>query len=426
MNKKVIVAGAGHGGLVAAALLSREGFDVTVFEKHKRMEMGYDWNDCMNPAAFDRLGIPRPADEDLLPFSGMNYLSPDCSRIVFDHRNNKVSSLGERKAILRHLIAFAEQNGARLRFGVTAGQAVVEEDRVVGLETSEGTFDCGLLIDACGMDSPVRRSLPESFGILREFADSDTLYTYRAFYERTNRNKSFPKFTCCFFHNGVKSLDWMITEEDYVDVLITSFGGIDDEIIQNGVADFRRLHSGFGTAIVRGGQVSKIPVRRTVPVFVADGYAAVGDSAAMVEPLSGSGITRSVEAGAILAQVAAASQNGFTKEELWAYETLYFDKWLTGILRDDATRLLMLSMTFDRLNDMFLKKVITAKELCGDQAPPNDRRNKTLGVLTTPGVVPGLLQYSARSNRIESMVERFPREYDEKQVRRWAAAYEKF
>lgn len=426
MGKKVIVAGAGHGGLVAAALLSREGFDVTLFEKQRREDMGYDWNDCMNPAVFDRLEIPRPSDEELEPFSGMNYLSPDCSRIVFDHRNNKVSSLGERKAILRHLIAFAEQNGAKFRFGVTVGQAVMEEDRVVGLETSEGQIACDLLIDACGMDSPVRQSLPESFGILRQFADRDTLYTYRAFYERTNRNRSFPKFTCCFYHNGVQSLDWMITEEEYVDVLITSFGGIDEEIIQNGVADFRRLHSGFGTAIVRGGQVSKIPVCRTLPVFVADGYAAVGDSAAMVEPLSGSGITRSVEAGAILAQVAAKAQNNFTKADLWEYETLYFEKWLKGILRDDATRMLMLSMTFDQLNAMFLKKVITAKELCGDETPPHDMRNKALGVLSTPGVVSGLLHYSARMNKVDKLCEQFPREYDEKKVRRWADAYARF
>ena len=426
MNQKVIVAGAGHGGLVAAALLSREGFDVTVFEKQKRMELGYDWNDCMNPAVFDRLGIPRPADEDLLPFSGMNYLSPDCSRIVFDHRNNKVSSLGERKAILRHLIAFAEQNGVKLRFGVTVGQAVTEDDRVVGLETSEGVFDCGLLIDACGMDSPVRQSLPESFGILRQFAAEDTLYTYRAFYERTNRNKSFPKFTCCFFHNGVKSLDWMITEEEYVDVLITSFGGIDDEIIQNGVADFRRLHSGFGSAIVRGGQVSKIPVRRTLPVFVADGYAAVGDSAAMVEPLSGSGITRSVEAGAFLAQAALHSQNNFSKADLWEYEALYFEKWQKGILRDEATRLLMMGLNYQQLNAMFLKKVITAKELCGDEPLPHDQRNKTLGVLSTPGVIAGLLRYTARTSRVDQLCALFPTAYDEAQVQRWAKAYDRF
>ncbi len=426
MSKKIIVAGAGHGGLVAAALLSRDGFDVTVYEKQKREEMGYDWNDCMNPSVFDRLQIPRPSDEELLPFSGMNYLSPDCTRIVFDRRSQKSSFLGERKAILKRLIGFAEENGAKLCFGVTVGAAVVEQERVVGLETDAGRFDCDLLIDACGMDSPVRQSLPESFGILQRIPEAQTLYTFRAFYERTNRSKAFPTFTCCFFHNGSNTLDWMITETDYVDVLIASFGSLSDEVVQSSVADFRRLHGGFGETIVRGGQRSKIPVRRTLPIFVADGYAAVGDSAAMLEPLSGSGITVSVEAGTYLAQVAAGSQHNFSKADLWEFEALYFDRWLRMILRDDATRLLMQSMNYRQLNDMFLKKVITAKELCGDETPPHDRRNKALGVMTTPGVVPGLLHYTARLKRVDKLRERFPREYEEEKVRRWAKEYDRF
>ena len=33
MGKKIIVAGAGHGGITAAALLAKAGFDVTVYER---------------------------------------------------------------------------------------------------------------------------------------------------------------------------------------------------------------------------------------------------------------------------------------------------------------------------------------------------------------------------------------------------------
>ena len=37
--KKVIVAGAGHGGIAAAALLAKEGYEVTVLEMKKRADM---------------------------------------------------------------------------------------------------------------------------------------------------------------------------------------------------------------------------------------------------------------------------------------------------------------------------------------------------------------------------------------------------
>ncbi|MBQ3051771.1 MAG: NAD(P)-binding protein, partial [Clostridia bacterium] len=35
MSKTIIVAGAGHGGLTAAALLAKAGFDVTIYERNE-------------------------------------------------------------------------------------------------------------------------------------------------------------------------------------------------------------------------------------------------------------------------------------------------------------------------------------------------------------------------------------------------------
>lgn len=48
MGKKIIVAGGGHGGIAAAALLAEHGFDVTVYEKNRREDMGYDWTDIFD------------------------------------------------------------------------------------------------------------------------------------------------------------------------------------------------------------------------------------------------------------------------------------------------------------------------------------------------------------------------------------------
>ena len=40
MDRKIIVAGAGHGGIVAAYYLALEGYDVTVYEKGKKGKLG--------------------------------------------------------------------------------------------------------------------------------------------------------------------------------------------------------------------------------------------------------------------------------------------------------------------------------------------------------------------------------------------------
>ena len=41
----ILIAGTGHGGLVAGALLAQSGFDVTVVEKERREALGHDWED---------------------------------------------------------------------------------------------------------------------------------------------------------------------------------------------------------------------------------------------------------------------------------------------------------------------------------------------------------------------------------------------
>ena len=64
--KKILVAGAGHGGLTAAINLAEKGYDVTVIEAKDRDSIGHDWHDSMNMSAFDMSGVPRPS-ADILP-----------------------------------------------------------------------------------------------------------------------------------------------------------------------------------------------------------------------------------------------------------------------------------------------------------------------------------------------------------------------
>ena len=54
---KIIVAGAGHGGIVAAMYLSIEGHDVTVYEKQEKSSVGLDQRDFLDASALDFAGI---------------------------------------------------------------------------------------------------------------------------------------------------------------------------------------------------------------------------------------------------------------------------------------------------------------------------------------------------------------------------------
>ena len=65
--KKIIVAGAGHGGIAAAALLAKQGYDVTVLEMKKRADMGHDWHDVMAKSSLTDVGFTMPADGTFTP-----------------------------------------------------------------------------------------------------------------------------------------------------------------------------------------------------------------------------------------------------------------------------------------------------------------------------------------------------------------------
>ena len=57
---KIVIIGAGHGGLQAAKELSKDGFDVTVYEKNSPEKVSYDWRDDVEPTVFEELKIVLP------------------------------------------------------------------------------------------------------------------------------------------------------------------------------------------------------------------------------------------------------------------------------------------------------------------------------------------------------------------------------
>ena len=82
MDKKIIVAGGGHGGIAVASILSRNGFDVTVYEKSSRDDMGYDWTDIFDPKALAKAELPMP-DKSLFEYKeNMTFYSPNEKRAI--------------------------------------------------------------------------------------------------------------------------------------------------------------------------------------------------------------------------------------------------------------------------------------------------------------------------------------------------------
>ena len=115
MSGKIIVAGGGHGGIAAAALLASNGFDVTVYEQKKREDMGYDWTDIFAPGALERVGLGMPDSDKFEYKKNMTFFGPGANTPLRQNvAENDLEIKMERRDIYDMLISHAEKRGCIL------------------------------------------------------------------------------------------------------------------------------------------------------------------------------------------------------------------------------------------------------------------------------------------------------------------------
>ena len=435
--KKILVAGAGHGGLSAAAILSKNGFDVTVIEKESRESIGHDWHDAMDIPAFWFADIPVPDESEFRRGLNICYYNPKKTASIVMDGGPGVSSSNcitiDRKFLINYLIDHCEACGVRFIFGTKILSAICEGTRVTGIktETDEGERDyfADMIIDAAGMYSPVRRSLPVEFDIEKDFSEDETFEIYRAYYENTEKYITSPNYSVFFYNCGKPGLDWVITEEDYMDVLIGKFGSLSEEEIETSLSDIRANYPGIGTTPVRGGVTAKIPLAKTVARLVADSYALIGDSASMTVPLNGSGIDLSLQAGKLLATaVTAAAKNGFRKEDLWQYQYKYFTLFGNSLIAIAVMRRFLSAVKAEDI-DFFLENGILSETEIGMAGGNFSAVNAKYVIDKITAAAPEIkllphLVKTAKNMPLLPVVQKImPAVWDEKKVSKWIELY---
>ncbi|MBQ7962591.1 MAG: NAD(P)/FAD-dependent oxidoreductase [Clostridia bacterium] len=426
--KKVIVAGAGIGGLSAASNLAKHGYDVTLYEAKQRHELGYDWRDTILIDIFEKADFTVPDASHFEPHVKVCYRNPDKSRklVSLTEPDKRVVSV-DRQFLASHLVSECEKNGVKFSFGTPVLSAVTSGDRVTGVITSRGEADCDLLIDSAGMRSSVRTSLPLVCGVTTTGTKTDTLYTYRAYYERLTDEMAYPPFHFYFYHMGRKGIDWVITDKKYIDILIGSFTPLTQQDIDEAVADFRNEFPYMGKKIIRGGQKAKIPLGRTNPVIVCDGYAAVGDCAVMIEPLSGSGISQSMLGGKILADtVIDIGSNDITKEGLWKYQYRYFKEFAEKNIPDDIIKGFLSVTSADELDYLINSRILTEKEFSGGSYISltfGDIMTKAVAIIKRPVLIKKLITIGTKLIKYKKVCSMMPENYNKAAIDKWQQAY---
>lgn len=432
--KKIIVAGAGHGGLVAAYHLAKAGFSVTVLEGKKRETMGHDWHDWLDMSAFDGADLPQPPAELVYKAEDQSFRNPKGNvEIIMPHREDSI--MMDRKELIAYLLSLAEEAGVTLQFETeliaphTEGCAV--KGVIVRRKGHLSLVKADLVIDSAGMYSPLRSKLPALFGVDNEINKRSIFHVYRAYFKNLDGTVKTPSYSINAFHMYRPGIDWVITKPDYVDILIGKFsqsGILSREEVDAALESFRESYPFIGEEIVRGGSFEDIPITRMLPLLVADGYAAIGDAAGMTVPLNGSGIILSMNAGKILADTVMAADGEYTREKLWSYEYHYFTKLGKDLVMIDIIKTVFTYINGDVVDYLMEKGILNADMLAiPDGKTPNITADYVKRLITSlPKFVkhvPALSKCMKTLPLLPGVCKSIPEKYDETKVNKWIKAY---
>ena len=339
--------------------------------------------------------------------------------------------------LVKAVDSFRVENGAKFEFENAVLSPIVLGDRVVGIRTEKGDVYADLVIDACGLDSPVKNGLPAVCGINADVGKNNQFYVYRAFYNRATADEVKDKYKVCLFAENKLGIGWVATEDDHTDLLVGRFEPFDLEEANRTAAYYRASNPSLGTTVLRGGQFVKIPVRQPLSKLVCDGYAAIGDAAYMTVPIIGSGIANSFKAARMLADtVAEDTQGAFSAETLWNYQRRYYKELGNGFAVLACVKEALTILTPEELDYLFDNGVITANDMSIDADTTSlvgilqgnsigDYKKKVMGAIKDKVLLGKMLRVGKKAAGVISVTSRMPRAYTKKAVDSWVKSYEK-
>lgn len=423
---KVIVAGAGIGGLAAAKELGKAGAEVTVYERADSVdEMRYPWHDDVQPEAFARAGLDVP--EGSFRKKNWTFVTPDGAVRRMYEAEEKADFSVWRRALNRELVKSAEEY-AEIKFSTAVEGAIAENGRVKGIIANGEKVYADLVVDSLGAFSSLKKDVP---GVTVHEAD-EIFVTYRAF-RRKNADAPEAEYTNKVYlkHKGERGIAWAIQDGDEVDVLAGRLGGANEEEFASAIAQLEKENPTIGAETVRGGGMYRIPVRYPATRMVADGYAAIGDAAYMTVPMLGSGIATSLAAAGMLAKclteaAGKGAEEAVSVKNLWNYERDFYLAFGAEFCGVDVTKRGVLEFDDALLGWLLSSGVLTNDDVCALAKGRflNIGVKEALRKVKAAGLkkLPALLRVNAmltRGKRAIKTARRIPAVYAPRAVGKW-------
>ena len=428
---KIVVIGAGHGGLQAAKELAKNGFKVTVYEKNSPEKVSYDWRDDVEPTVFEKLKITLP--DNSRKTSRTSFVAPFSETPLYMENEENANEWSiKRNTFVLLLAKLAEEAGAEIKFNTSVLKLIIENNEVKGVIVKNEKIFADLVIDSSGIDSSLREEASNIFNITEKIDVKDAFTVYRAFVKiavgeklpENHKKKVYLKYL------GMPGISWCICEPDgLINILIGRVGEMPEKEFKNALLKLKKANPFISDEIVMGGKFGRIPVRYPLTKMVGRGYVAIGDCAFMTIPLTGSGISNSLRAGHILAEEIIKNKS-VSVETLWKYQVRYYEKiGAEHFFVDYVKRTLLMSDNED-IKYIFESGIITENDLCnfssgkGLKFTPHELMFKLCKCIKKSYFVMTILGALMKGLKAKNQAMKIPQNYDEEKIKLWQAKIE--
>ncbi|HQN75867.1 MAG TPA: NAD(P)/FAD-dependent oxidoreductase [Methanomassiliicoccales archaeon] len=326
----VIVVGAGPAGSMTAKHAAKKGARVLMIEKRQEIGASLRCAEGVNKKGLAKAGVPVDKRWVSADIAGAKLVSPggNVFRIDESQAGAEVGLVLERHLFDKAMAADAARAGAEIWLKTAAVDVIKEGDKVVGVKARrEGEpmkLTAGCVVAADGFESQVARWAGIDTSL--KTGDITTCYQYRM----TNL-KTEPDY-CEFIIGSVApgGYIWIFPKGD--DTANVGIGVLASKLKKSGevkmyldswIKKDPRFSCGQPLEALAGGVSVSPPVEQSV----MNGLILVGDSARIIDPITGGGIANGLLAGKFAGEVLGdcAQSNDYSEAALMPYDKKWRD-----------------------------------------------------------------------------------------------------
>jgi len=359
----VVVVGGGPAGSVTSKYAAINGAKVLMIEKRQEIGSPVRCGEGIARVWLDEVGIEPNPKWIAHEVDGARLISPDgkSKLTIVKHAGNEVGYVVDRDEFDKELARDAARNGVDIMVKTSAVSLLKDGDKVVGVKAKrmgeEFNIYAKIVVGADGYESNVARWA----GINVNLSPEDVMTCFQ--------------YTMVGIEGDNRFNDFYLGNEDVPGGYVWVFWkGKDTANVGLGVNMARIAKGEKGVAkakldafikkhpeLSKGKPVEEIAgacsVCAPLDSVVTDNVILVGDSARMIDPITGGGVANACKAGQVAGEVIgeALKKNDFSKEFFKKYE----DGW-RGRIEDQMLRNYIAKEKFEELDDDVLNSVIEA------------------------------------------------------------------